>query len=102
MRTNPNLRRRDNEIEGSFGFLTQQIRSLHKDLLAFQAKTEKRFDKMDARLDGRFDKVVGGLRKKNSRLGVVERELRGLRTDIPKIVRRAMRDALDSEPPSKP
>jgi hypothetical protein len=30
------LKRRVAEIEGSFGFLTQQIKSVHKDLLAFQ------------------------------------------------------------------
>ena len=72
------LKRRVAEIEGSFGFLTQQIKSVHKDLLTFQEKTEQRFDK----IDGRFDKVDGRL----------DRGLRGLRNDMPKIVGDALRD----------
>ena len=35
--------------EGTFGFLVHQISDLHKDLLAFQEKTEQRFDKVDGR-----------------------------------------------------
>src|SRR5713101_2120589 len=77
------LKRRVSEIEGSFGFLTQQIKGVHKDLLAFQARTEQRFDE----IDGRFDKVEG-------RLDRVERGLRGLRDDMPGIVGSAMRAAL--------
>jgi hypothetical protein len=76
------LKRRVSEV-GSFGFLTQQIKSVHKDLLVFQAKTEQWFDKMD----GRIDKMDG-------RLDLVERGLRKLRTDMPKNVGDAMRDVL--------
>jgi hypothetical protein len=43
------LKRRMSEIEGSFGFPTPQVKSAHKDLLAFQAKTEQRFDAVDGR-----------------------------------------------------
>jgi hypothetical protein len=75
------LKRRVSEIEGSFGFLTQQIKSVHKDLLAFQEKTEQRFDK----IDGRFDKIDG-------RLDHLDRGLHGLRNDMPKIVGDALRD----------
>src|SRR5580700_2282811 len=67
------LKRRVAEIEGSFGFLTQQIKSVHKDLLAFQEKTEQSFDKIDGRLDH------------------LDRGLRGLRNDMPKIVGDALR-----------
>jgi hypothetical protein len=81
------LKRRVSEIEGSFGFLTQQIKSVHKDLLAFQAKTEQGFD----HVEGRFDKIDG-------RLDHVDRGLRGLRADMPKIVGNAMRDVLGSKP----
>jgi hypothetical protein len=77
------LKRRVAEIEGSFGFLTQQIKSVHKDLLAFQEKTEQRLDKMD----GRFD--------------MLDRGLRGLRTDMPKIVGNAVRDVLGGKPGRK-
>ena len=78
----------------SFGFLTQQIKSVHKDLLAFQAKTEQRFDQVD----GRLDKVDGRLDKVDGRLDQIDRGLRGLRTDMPKIVGTAMRDVLGSKP----
>ena len=81
------LKRRVSEIEGSFGFLTQQIKSVHKDLLAFQAKTEQRFE----HVNGRLDKVDG-------RLDQVDRGLRALRTDMPKIVGNALRDMLGSKP----
>jgi tetrahydromethanopterin S-methyltransferase subunit G len=88
------LKRRVSEIEGSFGFLTQQIKSVHKDLLAFQAITEQRFDKVDGRLDkvdGRFDKVDG-------RLDRVEKGVRTPREDMPGIVGSAMRDVLRERP----
>jgi DNA anti-recombination protein RmuC len=81
------LKRRVSEIEGSFGFLTQQIKSVHKDLLAFQTKTEQGF----GQVTGRIDKLDG-------RFGQVDRGLRGLRTDMPKIVGNAVRDALASKP----
>jgi hypothetical protein len=74
------LKRRVSEIEGSFGFLTQQIKTVHKDLLTFQANTEQKFD----HVSGRIDKV--------------ESQLRGLRTDMPKIVGNALRDVLSSKP----
>ncbi len=85
------LKRRVGELEGSFGFLTQQIKSVHKDLLAFQAKTDQRFEKLEGKMDSRFDKV-------DSRLDLVERGLRNLRTDMPKIVGNAVRDVLGSKP----
>jgi hypothetical protein len=75
------LKRRVSEIEGSFGFLTQQIKGVHKDLLAFQARTEQKFEK----IDGRFDKVDG-------RLDKLERGLGSLRSDMPGIVASAMRE----------
>jgi len=81
------LKLRVSEIEGSFGFLTQRIKSVHKDLLAFQTKTEQGFGQVNGRidkLDGRFDQV--------------DRGLRGLRADMPKIVGNAMRDVLASKP----
>jgi hypothetical protein len=87
-------KRRVSEIEGSFGFLTQQIKSVHKDLLAFQAITEQRLDKLDGRLvkvDGRFDTVDG-------RLDRVEKGVRTLREDMPGIVGSAMRDVLRGRP----
>jgi len=77
------LKRRVSEIEGSFGFLTQQIKGVHKDLLTFQARANQRFDGIDGRLDrmdGRLDRVDTGLR--------------GLREAMPRIVGESMRDVL--------
>jgi hypothetical protein len=71
------------DTEGSFGFLAQQIKGVHKHLLAFQAATERRFDTVD----GRFDKIDG-------RLDQIERSVRSLRTDMPEIVGSAMREVL--------
>jgi hypothetical protein len=90
-------KRRVSEIEGSFGFLTQQIKGVHKDLLAFQAFTEQRFDKVNGgldKVDGRFDKVDG-------RLDRVEKGMRTLRDDMPGIVGSTMRAVL-RERPTKP
>jgi tetrahydromethanopterin S-methyltransferase subunit G len=70
------LKRRVGEIEGSFGFLTEQVKGVHRDLLGFQEGTEQRFDK----IDGRLDKVEG--------------EVRGLRGDMPGIVGDAMREVM--------
>src|SRR5687768_15892342 len=79
------LKRRVSELEGSFGFLTKQVQGVHKDLLRFEEKTDKkllehdgRFDQMETRLGGRIEKV--------------ETEVRGLRRDLPKIVGDAMRE----------
>jgi hypothetical protein len=77
------LKRRVSELEGSFGFLTQQVKAVHKDLLEFQEKTEQRFDKVD-----------GGLNKIDSKFDLLDRGLRGLRSDLPKIVGETMREVL--------
>ena len=85
------LKRRVSEMERSFGFLTQQIKGVHRDLLAFQARTEQRFDELTGKVEGRFAKVEG-------RLDRVESEVRGLRKDMPGIVGDAMRAALGERP----
>ena len=84
------LKRRVSELEGSFGFLTQQIKAIHKDLLAFQAKTEQWF----ANIDGRLDKTDGRLDKADGRLDRLERGGRSLREDMPGIVASAVREVL--------
>jgi hypothetical protein len=43
------LKRPVSEIGGSFEFLTQQIKSVHKDLLAFQARTEQQFEQVNGK-----------------------------------------------------
>jgi len=73
--------------------LKRQIDLLHKDLLAFKARVERWFD----RIDGRFDRIDGRSTKIEGRFDRLERGLRELRRDMPKIVRRAVREALGSK-----
>jgi hypothetical protein len=95
------LKRRVGELEGSFGFLTQQIKGVHKDLLAFQERTEQRFDGIDRKfdaIDGRLDKVDG-------RLDRVDTGLRRLREEMPGIVGDAVRAVMregNGKPRKKP
>jgi len=70
------LKRRVGELEGSFGFLTEQVKGVHKDLLRFEEKTDRKLQEHD----GRFDRL--------------EQNLKGLRTDMPKIVGDTMREVL--------
>ena len=42
------LKRRVGELEGGFGFLTQQVRTVHLDLLGSRARPTQRFDKVEA------------------------------------------------------
>jgi hypothetical protein len=102
-----NLKCRVSELEGScgegtFGFLAHQISDLHKDLLAFQEKTEQRFDKLDGRLDG----VDGTLDRLESKLDSVDRKIDtkidGLAKSLPGIISDTMREVLNEKPRKKP
>jgi archaellum component FlaC len=75
---------------GGFGFLTQQVRAVHLDLLSFQNQTNQRFDKIDSRLD----KVEGRLDRVEGRLGRVESEVGQLREELPTVVGDVMREVL--------
>ena len=68
------LKRRLSELEGSFGFLTRQVQGVHKDLLRFEEKTDGKLREHD----GRFDRL--------------DQDLKGLRSDLPKIVGDTMRE----------
>jgi len=68
------LKRRVSELEDPFSFLTRQVQSVHKDLLAFETKIEDKLKEHDKR----FDKI--------------DRDIQGLRNDIPKIVGDVMRE----------
>jgi len=92
------LKRRVSELEGSFGFLTQQIKSVHKDLLAFQAKTEQALEQVN----GRIDQVNGRIDQVNGRIDMVDGGLRRLRADMPKIVGDAMREVMAVKRRKKP
>ena len=84
------LKRRVGELEGGFGFLTQQVRAVHLDVLNFQDQTNQRFDKVD----GRLDKVEGRLDRVEGRLMRVETEVRQLREELPTVVGDVMREVL--------
>jgi len=84
------LKRRVSELEGPFGFLTNRVKDVHRDLLAFQENTEQRFD----RIEGRFGQVDGRLDRVNGRLDRVEKGVKDLRHDMPGIVSDAIREVL--------
>ena len=91
------LKRRVGELEGGFGFLTQQVRTVHLDLLNFQSQTNQRFDKVEGRLDrveGKLDRVEGKLDRVEGRLDRVETEVRQLREELPTVVGDVMREVL--------
>lgn len=62
------------EFEGGVGFPTQQVRTVHLELLGFQEQTSQRFDKVG----GRVERV-------ESRLHRVEGEVRALREELPTV-----------------
>ena len=89
------LKRRVSEIEGSFGFLTEQVKAVHKDLLAFQEKTEQRFDKVDGRFD-RLESKIDGVDRK------IDTKIDGLAKSLPGIISDTMREVLNEKPRKKP
>jgi predicted nucleic acid-binding Zn-ribbon protein len=89
------LKRRVSEIEGSFGFLTEQVKTVHKDLLAFQEQTEQRFDKVDGRLD-RLESKIDSVDRK------IDTKIDGLAKSLPGIISDTMREVLRERAPKKP
>src|ERR1700722_8860364 len=89
------LKRRVSEIEGSFGFLTEQVKAVHKDLLAFQEKTEQRFDKVDGRFD-RLESKIDSVDRK------IDTKIDGLAKSLPGIISDTMREVLNEKPPNNP
>jgi hypothetical protein len=84
------LKRRVGELEGGFGFLTQQVQGVHRDLLGFQQQT-----------NGRFDKVERDIRDLKTDVGELKADVRGVKTDVaslredlPSVVGDAMREVL--------
>jgi hypothetical protein len=70
------LKRRVGEIEGTYGFLSGQLRDVHRSVLGFQEQTNDRFDGLDGRMDGL-----------DSRMGRVEQALDALPRALAEIVR---------------
>jgi predicted nuclease with TOPRIM domain len=82
------LKRRVSEIEGSFGFLTQQIQNVHKELLTFEEKTEQRFDRLESKVDALDRKI--------------DTKIDGLAKSLPGIISDTMREVLNEKPRKKP
>ena len=82
------LKRRVSEIEGSFGFLTQQIQNVHKELLTFEEKTEQRFDRLESKVDALDRKI--------------DTKVDGLAKSLPGIISDTMREVLNEKPRKKP
>jgi predicted nuclease with TOPRIM domain len=82
------LKRRVSEIEGSFGFLTQQIQNVHKELLTFEEKTEQRFDRLESKVDALDRKI--------------DTKVDGLAKALPGIISDTMREVLNEKPRKKP
>jgi uncharacterized coiled-coil DUF342 family protein len=82
------LKRRVSEIEGSFGFLTQQIQNVHKELLTFEERTEQRFDRLESKVDALDRKI--------------DTKVDGLAKSLPGIISDTMREVLRERPPKKP
>ena len=81
------LKRRVSEIEGSFGFLTQQIQNVHKELLTFEEKTEQRFDRLESKVDALDRKI--------------DTKVDGLAKALPGIISDTMREVLNEKPRKK-
>lgn len=79
------LKRRVSELEGSFGFLTRQVQGVHKDLLSFEEKTERKLREHDSRFD-RLENKIDGLDRK------IDTKVDGLTKSLPGIVRDALSD----------
>jgi hypothetical protein len=79
------MKRHVSELEGSFGFLSEQVKGVHKDPLAFETRTEQRFKKVDERFD-RLESKIDGLDRK------IDTKVDGLTKSMPGIVRDALSD----------
>lgn len=98
------LKRRVGELEGGFGFLTNQLRDVHRDLLGFQQQTNERFDGVDGEIQELKTDVRGvkadvrelksDVRGLKADVGVLKADVTGLREDLPGIVGGAVREAL--------
>ena len=91
------LKRRVGELEGGFGFLTQQVQGVHRDLLGFQEQTNGRFDKVerdirDLKTDVRDLKA--DVRGVKADVRGVKADVASLRTDLPSLVGDVMREVL--------
>ena len=84
------LKRRVGELEGGFGFLMQQVRGVHRDLIGFQEETKAHFEGLDRDIAVlKADVVV-----LKADVTTIKIDLKQLREDMPGIVGNVMREVL--------
>ena len=84
------LKRRVGELEGGFGFLMQQVRGVHRDLIGFQEETKAHFEGLDR--DIAVLKADVAVLKAD--VTTIKIDLKQLREDMPGIVGNVMREVL--------
>jgi hypothetical protein len=77
------LKRRVGELEGTYGFLTGQLRDVHRAVLGFQEQSNERFDTLEGRMDG----IDGRMDRFDGRMGRFEQQLDALPRALAEIVR---------------
>jgi hypothetical protein len=77
------LKRRVGEIEGTYGFLSGQVREVHRAVLGFQEQSNERFDTLEGRMDG----IDGRMDRFDGRMGRFEQQLDALPRALAEIVR---------------
>ena len=80
-------KRRVGEIEGSFGFLTEQVKAVDKDLLRFEEKTDRKLQEHDGRFD-RLEAKIDAVDRK------IDSKVDGLAKALPGIIGETMREVL--------
>ncbi len=81
------LKRRVSAIEGSFGFLTEQVKGVHRDVLRSEEKVDKKLSEHDTRFD-RLDTKLDSLGRK------LDTKVEGLAKALPVIVGDVLRGVL--------
>jgi len=84
------LKRRVGELEGSFSFLTSQVRGVHRDLIGFQEET-RTFQESTKGYQVRTEKRLDRLEPVVTEL---KTDLKQLRAELPGIVGDVMREVL--------
>lgn len=91
------LKQRVSELEGSFGFLTQQVRGVHTDLLEFRQVTELRLDRLEQgqqSLQSDVRTLQTDVRSLQGDVRSIQGDVRSLRRDLPDIIAAAVGEAL--------
>ncbi len=84
------LKQRVDALEGSFGFLTEQPKGVHRQLIAFEAETRQNFKRIDARLE----KLEAGLEEARADRQAIRAEMNKRFDELPGLVGDVVREVL--------